>query len=383
MLLCVESIIVAQAQLNINRYHMQKITYLILFLCSVCLGNQAFAEDSGESEQKCLIDAIGKADDNMTVAELKKACKQQTEPNIVKKVPIEKITDTEPTDSASIFDEPFFNEKRSEGVISKRAKEERSSQFNPYVITPHKMNYILPATVTSNINRDAYQGVNDWSDNLSDTEAKLQISFKAPINTGDLFLENDGLFFGFTLQSWWQVYSENISKPFRETNYQPEIFYSTPLNLSVGDTNSAFMVGIEHQSNGRTQPLSRSWNRVYLNWLFEYDNFALSFKPWYRLPEDRKDNPLQADGDDNPDIDDYMGYFELGLAYQWDDYEFHFIGHQNFSTRQGGAQLGVTFPLWGRLRGYAQYYGGYGESLIDYNHSQHRFGIGFALTDVL
>ena len=182
------------------------------------------------------------------------------------------------------------------------------------------------------LNQDPYRAANDWADNLEDMEAKLQLSIKVPLNKSDIFIKDDRLFFGFTLKSWWQVYSDNISKPFRETNYQPEIFYTTPLDLSVGQTNSAFMIGLEHQSNGRSQGLSRSWNRLYLNWLFEYQDFALSFRPWYRLPEDPKSDPFDSDGDDNPDIQDYMGYFELSMAYQWDKYEFHFIGHQNFST---------------------------------------------------
>ncbi|MDG1752361.1 MAG: phospholipase A, partial [Thalassotalea sp.] len=55
----------------------------------------------------------------------------------------------------------------------------------------------------------------------------------------------------------------------------------------------------------------------------------------------------------------------------------------NFSHQKGGMELSFTFPLWGKLRGYAQYTAGYGESLIDYNHSQQRFGLGIALTNLL
>ena len=72
----------------------------------------------------------------------------------------------------------------------------------------------------------------------------------------------DVLFFGFTLQSYWQMYNSDISSPFRETNYQPEIFYGFINDLKVGEwTNRVNIIGIEHQSNGRTQPLSRSWNQ--------------------------------------------------------------------------------------------------------------------------
>jgi phospholipase A1 len=354
-------------------------TALIAALVSILsTGYTLHAEDQVVDEQlvkACMIYALDSAHDTTTIAELRANC--------IKQLTMPEVEEPDGTEKQALSDLLATPEKKGKGVISKRMEAEDSTTFNPYVITPHKMNYILPISVTDNLNTERYEFTDNWADNITDSEAKFQFSFKVPLNIKDLFVKNDKLFFGFTLQSWWQVYSENISKPFRETNYQPELFYSTPLDVSWGSTNSAFQLGIEHQSNGRALPLSRSWNRIYLNWLFEYDNFALSFKPWYRLPEDDKVNQLDPEGDDNPDIHKFMGYFELGLAYQWDEYEFHFKGRQNFNTSRGGVEMGVTFPLTGRLRGYAQYFGGYGESLIDYNHSQHRFGIGIALTDLL
>jgi len=370
-----------------------KLKILLAYSLSTIFSTGLLAQQEALTEsQACFLKAMTDANETTTIADLKALCSSKeltsqtkTQTQTIATSELEQTSVGKEVDEteSSIFDIEIFNEKTNSGVISKRMEKERETAFNPYVITPHKMNYILPVSFTNKNNKDVYRIVNDWADHLEDMEAKMQMSFKVPLNTGDLFVKGDALFFGFTLQSWWQVYSDNISKPFRETNYQPEFFYSTPLGLSVGDTNSAFMVGLEHQSNGRSQYLSRSWNRIYLNWLFEYENFALSFKPWYRLPEDNKVYIYDSDGDDNPDIDDYMGYFQLGMAYQWDEFEFHFRGQQNFSTQRGGAEIGVTFPMWGKLRGYLQYYGGYGESLIDYNHSQHRIGIGFALTDIL
>jgi phospholipase A1 len=58
------------------------------------------------------------------------------------------------------------------------------------------------------------------------------------------------------------------------------------------------------------------------------------------------------------------------------------MGRQNLSEGKRYLELGTTFPLWGRLRGYIQLSSGYGESLIDYNHSQNRIGLGVAITDV-
>jgi len=269
------------------------------------------------------------------------------------------------------------------GRMANRIISEQLTAFDPYVITPHKMNYILPVSYTNKVNRDVYKTVNDWGDALRNSESKFQLSIKVPLNTKKIFTRDDGIFFGFTLQSWWQVYSDGISKPFRETNYQPEIFYLSPLKYHPFDGNTAIIVGLEHQSNGRAQGLSRSWNRTYVNFLFEKDNFALSFQPWWRIPESDKEYLLDPKGDDNPDISDYLGYFQLAATYKWEHYEFSFKGHENFSTHNGGMELGLTFPLWGKLRGYVQYTNGYGESLIDYNHSQQRLGIGFALTNFL
>ena len=58
-------------------------------------------------------------------------------------------------------------------------------------------------------------------------------------------------------------------KAVQETNYQPEIFYLAPFNWHPFDGNTGFIVGFEHQSNGRGLELSLSWNRLYGHFLFE------------------------------------------------------------------------------------------------------------------
>lgn len=269
------------------------------------------------------------------------------------------------------------------GAISQRLLDERENAYNPFVITPHKRNYILFASASNNINQAAYSDFPEWAENLSDIEAKFQLSIKVPLSFNTLLVEGDALFIGFTLQAWWQIYSDDISKPFRETNYQPEIFYLLPLNWHPREGNTALLFGLEHESNGRSQPLSRSWNRVYAELVFEKDNFVFGFKPWWRLPENEKADRLDADGDDNPDIANYLGHFELGMAHKWKQYEVALMTRRSFSHDRGAVELSFTFPLWGRLRGFAQYFNGYGESLIDYNYHQQRFGLGVALTGLL
>lgn len=47
------------------------------------------------------------------------------------------------------------------------------------------------------------------------------------------------------------------------------------------------------------------------------------------------------------------------------------------------SELQWSFPIVRRLRGLVQWYNGYGENLIDYNHNNHRLGVGVLLTDWL
>jgi len=211
---------------------------------------------------------------------------------------------------------------------------------------------------------------------------KFQISIKVPLNSTDIFTEGDSFDFAFTLKSWWQLYNQELSRPFRETNYQPELFYTAPLSWSPygGKTNA--VVGFEHQSNGRTQLLSRSWNRLYTTFTFAKDNYAVSFRPWYKIPEGDKETTAEESGNDNIDISDYMGHFDLTVIYKWDSVEFSALARRNFKENKGALELGMTFPLSGKLKGYLQVTSGYGESLIDYNHSQETVGLGIALTEM-
>lgn len=269
-----------------------------------------------------------------------------------------------------------------ESAYFKKLAAEKESGFNHYVMTPHKMTYFLPISISDNMNREIYDGLGQWGQEIQSFEAKFQFSIKVPLSRNDVFTKGDAFHFGFTLQSWWQLYNQKLSRPFRETNYQPEIFYTAPMSWKPlgGDTNS--VIGFEHQSNGRTQLYSRSWNRLYYTFTFAKDNYAVSFRPWYRIPEGDKETTIFESGNDNIDITDYMGHFDLTFLYKWQSVEMSLVGRRNFKEQHGGLELGVTFPISGKLKGYFQFTHGYGESLIDYNHSQNTVGLGIALTEL-
>lgn len=351
---------------------------LTLITISTLSCSQVFADTKQLTD--CVMEQFAKGEESKTLKDIRALCQKHSEETAAHQYSIDEQVIARQKENIS---SPESSPDEELGLISKRIFSESKTAFEPDVITPHRLNYILPAYATNQINKAPYETIDGYQESLADIEAKFQLSLKVPLNKESLLIEGDRLYLGFTLQAWWQVYAAEISRPFRESNYQPEIFYLAPLDWQPFGGKTGFVVGLEHQSNGQRQILSRSWNRLYGHFLFEKDSFALSIRPWHRLSEDEKEFEFDPDGDDNPDIEDYLGHFELGMVYKWQDMQLGFMGRQNFSTNRGAAELGLTFPLWGNLRGYAKAFTGYGESLIDYNHSQTRFGVGISLNDIL
>ncbi len=259
-------------------------------------------------------------------------------------------------------------------VIERRQTEEKKIRMGAFAITPHRQNYFLFITYDSHPNIEMYEFA-DQSE-PKNYEVKFQLSFKILL-WEKMFRNNGDLFFGYTQRSFWQLYDRALSSPFRETNYEPEMFvkFDTDFNV-LGLRNRLFLIGFNHQSNGRGEPLSRSWNRIYAEFIAEWNNFVIALKPWYRIPEKEED-------DDNPDIEKYLGYGELLAAYRLKGHVFSFMLRNNLrgDENKGAVELGWSFPITHNVRGYVQYFNGYGESLVDYNDTANRIGIGVMLND--
>lgn len=345
-----------------------------------------------QTEGDCVTQGILKAKGSKPLAEIREKCVSSkekaagdTETRWMDCLRLRALaaSDTATADSVKTECETLL---ANDQVLPERMIQSRSTESNPYVITPLRQNYILPYTYNSKPNQVAYEQEDGVID---EEEAKLQISLMVPLTYTDLLVPNDGVYFGFTLKSFWQLYNKDISAPFRETNYRPEVFYQVPLPIASSRGVWLGRLGIEHESNGRTQYLSRSWNRVYATVGYIRPNWALGIQPWYRIPEDKKKDdgdpstPPRASGDDNPDIEDYMGQFEVTGVYRWEKLELSGLFRRNFSEGRGAHEIGLSFPLWGRLRGYTQYFEGHGETLIDYDHKTRRIGLGVLLTDLL
>jgi phospholipase A1 len=343
-----------------------KMKYFLGILIALTLTQWLYANEPVKVSdyQRCLLDRIDQASSDVSIGDLRIDCLREanisSESSVVAALPAKETS-----------------------VIDERFARERDGIFNPFALTPHKPTYI-GASLMSEANQAPYATA-EHPEPADDHEMVFQISFKAPLWRNAMGSSGD-LWMAYTAKSWWQLFNDEFSSPFRETNYEPEVFWQDSGNFSLfGWDLDAYRLGFVHQSNGQNVPRSRSWNRVYAHFGFSKGAWTLSLKPWYRIPEDDKKTPDATDGDDNPDIWRYMGYGEYGLSYRTSkSHLWSLMTRYNFhSDAKGAAALSWSFPLSDRFRGYAEIFSGYGDSMIDYNASITRFTLGIALTDNL
>jgi phospholipase A1 len=244
---------------------------------------------------------------------------------------------------------------------------------HPAWISLYEPTYLFPFYYTETPYDSVYANNTPNQQRIKKIEVNFQVSFKVPVwhMTPDTQLD-----MAYTQVSFWQAY--NSSPFFRETNYQPELFIQNKLDVPVVDgwRFKYINVGAAHQSNGRGGNLERSWNRVYLNGIFANDNWMISLEPWYAF----HDSSMTAH---NPDISNYLGYGRELITYKFKGQELSLQARNVFESvfRRGAVQLDWSFPLTSHLKGYVQWFSGYGQSLIEYNHYTNSAGIGIALND--
>jgi phospholipase A1 len=223
------------------------------------------------------------------------------------------------------------------------------------------------------------------------TEGRIQLSVRTKIGQGLLPDREDGgrdsLWFAYTQQSYWQIFTSSISRPFRNTDHEPEFIYILPTyaELPQGWHLRYSGVSLTHQSNGQSLPLSRSWNRLILMAGMEKDErFTLTGRIWNRITD--------GDGiDDNPGIADFVGRGELTGTWNVNkDNTLMLTARHSLSAAANGSYrlewlqtLGDSQrgPYASGLRAHVQLFNGYGDSLVDYNRWRTVLSIGLSLVD--
>ena len=258
---------------------------------------------------------------------------------------------------------------------------DQNSERGTWTVRPYRPTYLLPLFYTFDPNLSPStpsQEIEPFDSNdIRETELKFQLSLKSKV-AEDLFDTSADLWFGYTQESHWQVYNEDNSRPFRATDYQPEIFLTQPVtaDLPFGGRLRMLGAGAVHHSNGQDDPLSRSWNRAYLMAGAEWGKLSVIPRLWARV------NGNSSSDDDNPDIEDYMGYGDIKFLYDLPaDQSISGTLRYNPSTNKGAAQIDYIYPLSENVNGMVQLFQGYGESIVDYNHENTSIGFGIVLND--
>jgi outer membrane phospholipase A len=216
---------------------------------------------------------------------------------------------------------------------------------------------------------------------------KFQVSFKyrllnpdAPLAKHSGFLA--GLHFSYTQLALWAL--DKPSEPFTDINFKPEFFWSNEDIRAFkipGVSVFGLQSGFGHESNGRGGADSRSQNIVFARPIFTFFNpegFHLTLAPkfYYYI----------GDLSDNPDLPDYRGYCDFRTIIGWrQGLELSTVGRVGGNWNRGSIQLDLTYPLRNLLMNnfdvylWAQYFYGYGESLLTYNQRSNAFRIGLGI----
>ncbi len=208
-----------------------------------------------------------------------------------------------------------------------------------------KPNYFLPVHYTSGLNQHPHSSAPGHSGQLPDydaIEAKLQISLRTKLleNVG---LPGGDLWFAYTQQSLWQLYSPDISRPFRSTDHQPELFYIVPAPLELPLGWKVKMAGPAWKTS-RTDSLdpflAAAGTAGYALGGAWRTASAAALTARYNM---RIHEPVPQD--DNPDLTDYLGRTELVALWSPGAYVLGATPGRRTSTPRGSLQIDATMPL--------------------------------------
>lgn len=201
------------------------------------------------------------------------------------------------------------------------------------------------------------------------TNIKFQISIAQRLTNATLPW-GTYLYLFYSQKCFWNVLENSM--PMTDLNFNPGIGLTKPLFVKNRYVGKLSLI-IEHESNGRDSIWSRSWNKVSLAANIIIDpNLMVAGKIWIPI----------IDGQNNKDILDYCGIYQMSVQAMTDNRKF--TGSLTLVKRRGWnlnyntiLELAYRFSRKSNQYFFLQYYNGYGEGLLDYKqfHSQLRVGI--------
>jgi len=215
------------------------------------------------------------------------------------------------------------------------------------------------------------------------SNARFQISFKYRLFTPEdparpSFINHFHL--GYTQLALWDL--DGDSKPFVDVTYNPSLFWQKERLWSPGEHSpfyAGLTTGVEHKSNGRSGPDSRSLNDVFIQPEFRYrfdGGSTLAFTPRVKAYFGKPDND---------DYAHYAGHVDWKLRWAQDNGLVLTGLYRQGTEGRNAMQFEAAWPLqrtFLSMNGYLhlQYFKGYGETLLGYNQkSSGQVRLGLAL----
>lgn len=238
------------------------------------------------------------------------------------------------------------------------------------ILSFYQPNYILLFAHNKNPDYAIYRNRTPGKSKINHNEAKVQFSLYVPILRSMFGIDDLRFYFAYTQLFFWQIY--NSQTPFiREVNYEP-IFW---LRYHFAE-NMFANLQFDHQSNGKGGYYEVSWNRIIGSAEFTSEHWYTQFSVWYPFW------PLKADGHNAKSLMHYLGYDKIVLSYNWKDIVISFEAQNLESGLKRGHMMGsVSYAANSYIKLYMQYFSGYGQTLIEFDHYTTTYGFGIALSD--
>lgn len=205
----------------------------------------------------------------------------------------------------------------------------------------------------------------------TNTNVKFQISVAQRL-TRSVLPGGTYLYLFYTQKCFWNVLEESF--PMTDLNFNPGIGITKNI-FSKGRYIGKVSLIAEHESNGRDSVESRSWNRLSLAGNILIDrSIMLHMKVW--LP--------WVDGQNNTDLLDYYGIYQMGINYL--NMRGRFSGSVILTKRRGfnlnfNTTVELKFKVMRNQNQYLflQFYNGFGEGMLDYKVYKSHLRLGFVI----
>ena len=179
------------------------------------------------------------------------------------------------------------------------------------------------------------------------------------------------LFLQFSQKTIWNVAEESL--PMRDLNFNPGIGLGHLIVYHNKYIGRAILM-LEHESNGKDGPASRSWNKVSLSGTLMLNrHMEMQLKAWIPI----------VDGENNRNILRYSGLAQAGLLYRTNNRRMQAGMLATWRTHSFSLntqwELSLKVSRHDNQYLFVQYYNGYGENLLDYDRFKSVLRVGMVI----